>query len=456
MKTTKKNTYLVPFSRIPYGSKIILYGGGKLGEVYFRKIKLTKRAEIVAIIDKQVKKLPEIFEDTLLCEPNEVSKLHFDYILIAVEDIKIENEIRHFLHTLNITDNKIICTSRQDCTNGTSEYEIIKCFERNMANKNRRFFLFMLPEHGNLGDYAIGYAELSFFKQYFGQYDVYGVTTSEWLIASEFFLNIIKPNDVIFINGGGFLGDLWGDSEIYMPMLERFPKNIKIFLPNTLTYCEKPNEKNAAFMKDIEWFKGQENLFTFFREYSSYHMFEQYEKRSYLFPDMAFFLHNKRKKIHKNGNVLLCLRNDCEKIFTGKEKLESCLKNNDISYDFYDINTEKYISQQAGKKLLDYTVQLFQFYDCIITDRLHGMILAVISNVPCVAFDNYTNKISGVFELIKDLEYVKLITEDEINNISQIIDILYERKLKSGDYQPPIIEFEKMANKIKDIIDCVI
>lgn len=341
------------------------------------------------------------------------------------------------------------------CTDKKAVWEIMKWIERNIESENRRFFLFMLPEHGNLGDYAIGYAEFAFFKQYFYQYNVYGITTSEWLGAEEFYKKLIKPNDVIFINGGGYLGDLWGISEIYEHMIESFPLNIKIFFPNTLTYQEKPDENNESFMEDMKWFQKQKNLFVFFRESVSFQSFYQYEKRCSLFPDMAFYLSCERNDYRKKNKVLLCLRNDCEKIFESKNELVNKLKDVDIDYDIYDICMGKYISQQKGKELLQQTIQLFQSYDCIITDRLHGMILAAVSNVPCIAFNNRTHKIRGVFETIQDFEYVKLITEDEISSIDEIIRAACEKKLNAGAYRPPTMEFERMAGKIREIMNSV-
>lgn len=449
----KEFTYLVPFSHIPCGSRILIYGGGKLGKIYYRKIRLNRWAEIVAVIDAQAENLQEAFGETPTYGPDKICELCFDYVLIAVENMKSADEIRQLLYDYNVPAKKIVWNPEKYCVNEGILYEIMKCFERNIETENRRFFLFMLPEHGNLGDYAIGAAESAFLKRYFDQYEIYGITTSEWLAASEFYVKLIKQNDVIFINGGGFLGDLWGDARIYMHIIESFPQNVKIFFPNTLTYLEKPDKENKIFMKDMEWFGKQKKLFTFFREKFSYQLFRQYDKRCGLFPDMAFYLCCDRKEFYKKSKVLLCMRNDREKIFRGTERLEYHLKCAGFHYDRYDINLEKYISQQEGQKLLQHTMQLFQSYDCVITDRLHGMILAAVSNVACIAFDNRTHKIRGVFEFIKNLQYVRLIEEDEIYRISHIISKLNENQRKTSPYCPPAKEFEKMAGKICEFID---
>lgn len=452
----RETAYTVPFIHVPYGSKVVIYGGGKWGEHYYRKIKQSNCAEIVAVLDVRAKNLPKIYGKTPVYEPDKIVELQFDYVCITVEAKEYADDMREFLRDHDVPNRKILWSPRHSYLDERSSYEIMKCFDRNMENKGRRFFLFMLPEHGNLGDYAIGYAEYSFFKQYFSQYAVCGITTSEWLAASEFYMELIRPDDVIFLNGGGFWGDLRGDDKFYEHIVESFPRNIKIFFPNSLTYQEKPGKENKAFMEDIKWFEKQDNLFIFFREYPSYHLFHQYEKRCYLFPDMALRLCFEKKKFVKQNRVLLCLRGDQERIFDAKDKLENSLKNAGIGYDIHDIFEGIYISQQAGRRLLEHTIRLFQSYDCVITDRLHGMILAITSNVPCIAFDNYTHKISGVFSSVKDLGYVKLLTVDQIDVIDNVIDTLYENRQKAEAYRPPEQEYKKMADMIYKIMDHII
>ena len=49
----------------------------------------------------------------------------------------------------------------------------------------------------------------------------------------------------------------------------------------------------------------------------------------------------------------------------------------------------------------------------LITDRLHAMIFAAITGTPCLAFDNATHKVRGVYRWINKLDYIRLARDDE-------------------------------------------
>ena len=66
----------------------------------------------------------------------------------------------------------------------------------------------------------------------------------------------------------------------------------------------------------------------------------------------------------------------------------------------------------------------------LITDRLHGMIFAVITNTPCIAFANKSGKVKGVYNWIsKDNDYVKF-----ANSVEQFKQILEDLDLTKKYY----------------------
>lgn len=46
-----------------------------------------------------------------------------------------------------------------------------------------------------------------------------------------------------------------------------------------------------------------------------------------------------------------------------------------------------------------------------------------------------------------------MMTDERIDHISQIINAVFESKLKAGPYKPPVTDFEKMADKIYELLD---
>lgn len=449
----KVDMYMVPCAEISLDDKVLIYGAGKMGEYALRRLRENGRNNIVGIVDRNANNIINIFDGVKLYEPCVLQNLYADKYLIAVENSNVAFQMREDLIKAGIMEDSILyCTKEADVTTRTMS-EINKFITRNFEKYKRRIFLFMLPEHGNTGDYLIGYSEFNFFKKYFNDYEVFGVTTTEWLCAKDLLINLMNIDDIVCINGGGFFGNLRGDDLIYKDIVESFPENIKIFMPNTLTYSQEPDDYNLDFINDIKWIKAQRKLHIFLREDRSYQILNKYIDNCSLAPDMALQMSYENKKPAKTDKVLLCLRKDCEKMFEKSEQLEKILSNNDIGFEYFDIFVDRFVSQEAGKGLLSYVINKFQSFDCIITDRLHGMLIAAISNVPCLAFDNSTHKVSGVWEWIKDYKHIEMVEERNIAFIMTNIKNVCNERQKGPEYRPLEKEFEKMADKIKNVIN---
>lgn len=448
-KSCLQLAYEVPFDKLPFGSQVAIFGCGKIGAKFVRNIFETKRVSITAMIDSYA--TFEEFKGIPVYRPEMIRNITVNFFLIASGSNKIAKEMISALIEQGANPSQIIWGG-EDEDDEICTVEYIKCINRFIQGYNYRFFLFMLPEHGNTGDYAIGYGEKKFLGEFFKGHQIIGVTTTEWCKARRQFMNLIRPDDVIMINGGGFFGDLRGDDKIYKDIVESFPQQKKIFFPNTLTYHGYTDENNPSFISDMEWLNRQSNLMIMLRDKSSYNKLSLYESRSYYFPDMAFNLWFHRNDCHIQNKVLLCFRDDCEKVFFNENELKEYLVQAGIKYDEFDIFTKEYVTQEDGYELLENIVRRFQSYDCIITDRLHGMIIAVISNVPCLAFDNYTHKISGVYEWISDRINVLMMKNDDVSDILDKIKYLVDSKQKEADFEPPYEQYYKMAQVIDRFI----
>ena len=75
------------------------------------------------------------------------------------------------------------------------------------------------------------------------------------------------------------------------------------------------------------------------------------------------------------------------------------------------------------------------------------MILAVISDTPCVAFDNSTGKVSGVFPWIQD--YAVLADNKDEFDAFDLMKRAVLKKEKAGEYEVQEIQFEEMAECIR-------
>lgn len=449
MNQVVHSIYAVPYDRIPRNSSVVIYGAGKLGRHYVRSILGCGIVSIAGVIDGNPPQTE--YAGITIRRPDSIQKIIFDYVLIAVESPQMASEMKNTLLELGVDEKVILWPGEQTETlSALSEYQ--KMLERNISEESGKFFMFMLPEHGNLGDYMIGYAEERFFQDHFRK-KMIGITSMEWIKAKTEILNMVRPDDVLFLNGGGYIGDLWeGDRPLFGDIIESFPDNVKFFMPNTLTYKEVADGSNEVFLSDMEWFSKQKNLYTMFRERRSYEQFAKYNSRSFLFPDMAMSLYSKREETSHNGKVLLCLRKDREKVFGAETKLKQVLDKESILYNETDMAQDRYISQEEGRTLFAEMTRTFQNHECVITDRLHGMLLAVISDVPCLFFDNKTRKVSGVYEWFQNTGYARELKEIDFESLLSFIREAVADKERAGAYAIPYKQFEEMASMIRSVI----
>lgn len=100
-------TCLFPFGGIKYGSKIILYGAGKVGNYYYNQIEATKYCEIKLWVDQNYEKLRKCYKIPVQ-SPENIFHEEYDFIIVAVEDEDLYLEIRAYLISKGVLENKII------------------------------------------------------------------------------------------------------------------------------------------------------------------------------------------------------------------------------------------------------------------------------------------------------------------------------------------------------------
>ena len=100
-KQTAQPPYIFPFGNVSKGTKIVLYGAGKVGKAYRDQILATEYCDIVSWVDRDVE-----LEDVAL--PERISSLKFDLIVIAVADKRVSDQIKDGLMGIGVDRKKII------------------------------------------------------------------------------------------------------------------------------------------------------------------------------------------------------------------------------------------------------------------------------------------------------------------------------------------------------------
>lgn len=274
-----------------------------------------------------------------------------------------------------------------------------------------KIVLALAPDYLNYGDHAIALAELNFFRQHFPGMPVVELPLGfmpHWPVQCN---TVIGENDIIVITGGGFLGDLWLEHhEMTEHFLQQYPNNTVIFAPNTVYWTDE-NKERAQHFADL--LNTHKHAYLCVREENSYNRMREFGYESILMPDFVFLWKRDAQQVATDGSIALCLRADREGIISAEQVREICNKNasgrpiRSITMAVDHVEIPAWIrSAMVARKFKE-----FASADLVITDRLHGMIFSTLSGTPCIALDNASHKVSGVYQWIQELPYVKLVED---------------------------------------------
>lgn len=323
-----------------------------------------------------------------------------------------------------------------------------------LYNQDRKssFLIFNSPDYPNIGDIAIGLSERVFLNTYFSEYDVIEISCKQYEKEKKKIQNAVKKEDIIFITGGGNIGSLWLNIEDYVTsIINTFTDNTIIVFPQTI-YFEEDNVGNKEKEEFVNAVKKHSNIILAVREEHSYNCAIKMlgcADQVMQVPDMALNLRPDCKKENSKG-ALLCIREDKEskKIDISaieralRKKIECVEKISSLPVDSTSLEdraheVEKVCNMLASKEI-------------VVTDRLHCMILCALVGTPCVAFDNVSGKLSGVYNWIKKLSYIKLI-KDEDDIEQQILSLVGTQKTENDKKVFVLLKtiFEKYAMQIR-------
>lgn len=104
--------YLFPFELVPTGSRIILYGAGNVGKAYWKCLQQADGIDVTAWVDKNSKNLTD-YDSYEIASIDEALKKEYDYIVIAILDEQIKDEIITELCKKGVSAEQIIWKKSQ-------------------------------------------------------------------------------------------------------------------------------------------------------------------------------------------------------------------------------------------------------------------------------------------------------------------------------------------------------
>lgn len=313
--------------------------------------------------------------------------------------------------------------------------------------QDEKKIIFMLsPDHGNLGDQLIAVATLKLLKEKYKDKRIIEITRKSYERNKDIIKNIITGKDTLILCGGGNLGDIWLNEEVSRrEVIDEYKNNKIIIMPQTINFLSK-KEENIS--KKI--YSKAEDLTIITREKESFKIGKEnfVNNKILLAPDIAFYLEDayiKELSDERDGAILL-MRNNPEKIVTAGilKKIKSILKSKklDIKVSNTVVDSRGKINVKNREEICLNLLKEISKHKLVITDRLHGMIFAVITNTPVIVFGSSVSKTMGTIKWLSHLNYISYV--DDFHDID-LIDKEVERLLK--------IKVTKKKYKVKEEIN---
>ncbi len=298
----------------------------------------------------------------------------------------------------------------------------------------KRILLMGTPRHGNLGDHAIVLGELHVLKKFFPEHKVieipYDYLTEEigemlfGLVLSKY----VRRDDIIFLPGGGNLGNLWvNEEELRRKLIEKFPQNKIVIFPQSIHFTDDDNgRRELATSQKI--YNAHRDLHLMTRDDVSFNFAKEFfpQVNHYLLPDSAtvFFGITDGIDVARQG-VLFILRGDKEKVRDDADiqHLQNYLTARNIPFETIDTVIDgKVTADDRDSKVCDVLIKI-RGSKLVITDRFHGVVFSFVTRTPVLAFKSFDTKISSGIKWFKDIPSIFYAEDQNWSRVENFIDM---------------------------------
>ncbi|HDY7821908.1 TPA: polysaccharide pyruvyl transferase family protein [Vibrio vulnificus] len=319
--------------------------------------------------------------------------------------------------------------------------------ELNITDRTRKkVFVLLSTDYSNLGDHALTYAHIKYIEKTLPNCEIIEILVSDTLDYLNAMKKEILPGDIITLKGGGNIGVEYYREELYRrKIIDTFKDNKIIIFPQTIYFKDSPFS-NKEKIKTFQVFKENKNVYVCTRDGESYRQIEPIiQTRAILTPDIVFSLGVLDLSYPRDG-VVTAFRDDVEGIFKKVEidKILSKLESEFNKVTITDTTTNYPISIDMREDELFKIWHVFSSAELIVTDRLHGMIFAYITNTPCIVLKTYNHKVTGQYKWLENEPGILLV--DDITKFENYLSSFYALKPKYSNVSGLLHNFNKLES----------
>lgn len=269
-----------------------------------------------------------------------------------------------------------------------AQREVLLGLYRRHVPPGQPYALVDFPDHPNVGDSAIWLGEIALLHTIGAGDPAY---ICRWDDFDEAAFRAACPTGPILIHGGGNLGDIWPHHQHFREyLIARFADRRIVQLPQSIHFRAKaPRDRFAALVSRHPGFH------LCVRDQASLDLARRYfDCPSTLAPDSAFGLGPVARPIDADCRSLMLLRSDTERAARDDSVLRELP--DAVALDWLDEAAVTAIDPTArARERVERGLKLLSRGEQIITDRLHGHILALLLGIPQVVLDNDYGKVGA-------------------------------------------------------------
>lgn len=315
--------------------------------------------------------------------------------------------------------------------------------------------IMLVPDYGNIGDLAIGYAQERFLQLNAPHFSVQSVPIRNTYRVLKSLRRQLSPRDVVFLVGGGSMGDLYPRAQLGREFIAQYLRGQRIIsFPQSIIYMDRPERAWSARREARALSKSAGWLTLFAREKTSYLMMKDFFPGHVGFaPDIVLSLITDYQSLPEESRegVLLALRTDTERALTpaDHERIRRIAGSYGTIIDRDHGVPNDEVDRANSYNLPLATLDLYRSVSLVVTDRLHGMIFAAVTGTPCVVLPNTNHKVTGTYKdwVAGECPYISLIADTEEGTLLEAIRGVMARESKHA-YHSVQFDYTELRQEI--------
>lgn len=286
--------------------------------------------------------------------------------------------------------------------------KIFKLFFGSLFCLHKKMFLISEPNHPNLGDQAQLMCTEKWVNENFPDYKLLNVghiclpfnSSIKNALINRMILRyivlklFIRKTDIILGHSGYFFIDHHAGWFSFEFMLNHFPHNKMIILPQTINFYAP-----VVIERVRKAFSNRPNLTLLCRDQVSYASAQRLFSRTklLLYPDIVTSLIGTRQYCLLRDGILFCMRDDIEAFYSIEDISSLMARFGEVRKEKIDTTVKVTPREMIRNRdhIINDMIAKFATFKVVITDRYHGTIFAAIAGTPVIVINSADHKLSS-------------------------------------------------------------